>query len=76
MSSSGTYPASAFERRPGFPIALRPAGKRVRVRFAGTTIVDTDRAMVMLEDGHQPVYYFSRDAVRMDLLSRTEHSTH
>jgi hypothetical protein len=27
----------------------------------------------MLEDRHAPVYYFVRDEIRMDLLSRTTH---
>ncbi len=76
MSSSDTDPVAGFEKRPGFPMSLRPAKKRIRVRFGGTTIADTQRAMVMLEDGHPPVYYFSRDAVRMELLSPTAHSTH
>jgi uncharacterized protein (DUF427 family) len=45
------------------------------VVFAGTTIVDATRAMVMLEDGHAPVYYFARDEIRMDLMSRTLHTS-
>ena len=32
--------------------------------------------MIMLEDGHAPLCYFARDEVRMDLLSRTTHSSH
>jgi adenylate cyclase len=67
---------SEFERTPGFPMAFRAAGKRIRVTIVGVTIVDTDRAMVMDEDAHVPVYYFPRDAVRMDLMTRTTHSSH
>jgi uncharacterized protein (DUF427 family) len=44
--------------------------------FAGTTIVDAAHALIVLEDGHAPVFYFARDEVRMDLLSRTTHSSH
>jgi uncharacterized protein (DUF427 family) len=57
-------------------MSFEPAGRRVRAVFAGATVVDAARAMVMLEDGHAPVYYFDRDEVRMDLLQRTAHSTH
>ena len=57
-------------------MSFHRAGKHIRVVFAGTTIVDAAHAMVMLEDGHAPVYYFARDEVRMDFLSRTTHSTH
>lgn len=76
MASSVVSPARGFDRRPGYPMSFQPARKHIRVVFAGTTIVDSARAMVMLEDGHAPVYYFERDEVRMDLLSRTTHSTH
>ena len=76
MTSSDPRPALAFDRRPGFPMSFQPAEQRIRAVLAGTTIVDAVRAMVMLEDGHAPVYYFERDEVRMDLLSRTTRSTH
>ena len=76
MTSSDFHFALRFERQPGYPMSFQPAAKRIRGEFAGTTIVDAARAMVMLEDGHRPVYYFRRDEVRMDLLSRTTHSSH
>ena len=76
MTSSDTRPARGFERRPGYPMSFQPADTHIRLEFAGTTIVDAARAMIMLEDGHAPVYYFARDEVRMDLLSRTTQSTH
>lgn len=50
--------------------------KRVRTMFAGTTIADSRRVMTMHETGHLPVYYFPRDDVHMDLLQKTNHSTH
>ena len=76
MTSSDTRPAPGFDRRPGYPMSFHPAAKHIRVVFGETTIVDAACAMIMLEDGHAPVYYFERDEVRMDLLSRTAHSSH
>ena len=76
MTSSDAPPAPGFDRRPGYPMSFKPAERRIRAAFAGTTIVDAPGAMIMLEDGHAPVYYFRREDVRMDLLSRTTHSTH
>ena len=76
MSSNDAHPALGFARRPGYPMSFRPSDKHLRVVFADTTIVDATHAMVMLEDGHMPVYYFRRDEVRMDLMDRTSHSTH
>ena len=75
MTSSDEHPAG-FDHRPGFPMSFRPAGGRVRVIFAGTVVADTAHAMVMQETGHEPVYYFAPDAVRMDLLIPTAHASH
>jgi len=42
--------------------------KRVRVRFGGETIADSERVRLLREAGCLPVYYFPREEVRMDLL--------
>jgi uncharacterized protein (DUF427 family) len=76
MTLSDACPAPGFSRRPGFPMSFQPAVGHIRVVFAGTTVVDAAHAMIMLEDGHAPVYYFAPDEVRMDLLSRTTHSSY
>jgi len=76
MTSNETRLALGFSRRPGFPMSFQRATGHIRVVFEGTTIVDAAHAMIMVEDGHAPVYYFARDEVRMDLLSRTNHSSH
>ena len=75
-SSDAARPAPGFDRQPGYPMSFQLAVRHIRVVFAGTTIVDAAHAMIMLEDGHAPVYYFAHDEVRMDLLSRTTHSSH
>ena len=76
MTSSDARPAPGFDRRPGYPMSFRPAVRHVRVVFAGATVVDAAHAMIMLEDGHAPVYYFAREEVRMDLLTPTDHASH
>src|ERR687891_1731390 len=67
-------PASA--RQPDYEITFEPSPKRVRVAVGDTVIADTTRARLLRESGHMPVYYFPREDVRMDLLSRTDRSTH
>ena len=69
-------PSSGFEPRPGYPMSFKAANKNIRVSFADTIIVDTDRAMVMHEDGHAPVYYFAREDINMQLLTPTSHLSH
>ena len=55
---------------------MEPTPKRVRVLFGGETIANSVRTLVMQETGHQPVYYFPMDDVRMDLMVATDSSTH
>jgi uncharacterized protein (DUF427 family) len=50
--------------------------RKVRVVFGGETIAESGRAMLMLEAWHTPLYYFPQEDVRMDLMIRTDHSTH
>lgn len=75
MTTHDVPDTAAFERRPGFPMSFHPTGKRIRVLFAGTTVAESRRAMVMDEDGHQPVYYFPKEDVSADHLSATTHSS-
>lgn len=51
-------------------------GRRVRCVFAGETIVDTMRGMLLHETGLLPVLYAPFDDLRTDLLEETDHTTH
>ncbi len=57
------------------PIRFEPSERRIRAEIAGMTIADTDKAMLMCEPGHQPVYYLPTSDIRMDLMQRTNHRT-
>jgi len=57
-------------------VILEPSPRRVRVMFNGETIADSSAMQMLHEDGHLPIYYFPVDDVRMDLLEKTDHSTH
>jgi uncharacterized protein (DUF427 family) len=48
---------------------------RVIVRAAGETVADSHDAVVLHENGYDPVYYLPRSDVRMDLLEPTGHTT-
>lgn len=50
--------------------------KRIRVMFDGETIADSTNALLMMEAWHRPAYYFPQSDVRMDLMRRTDNSTH
>ena len=60
---------------PGRSLYLEPTPKRIRVEVEGETVADSRRAILLQESGLQPVYYFPRDDVRIDLFEPTERHT-
>jgi uncharacterized protein (DUF427 family) len=69
-------PAPGFARQPDRIMDYTQAGKRVRVIFDGQTIADTQAAIALQEADYPVGYYFPKADVRMDLLRRTDHSSH
>jgi len=50
------------------PPRLEATARRIRVVHEGVAIVDTTRALRVLETSHPPVYYVSPQDVRMELM--------
>ena len=75
-AASATRKPSGYAAHPGYRIDFEPSPRRVRVLFAGETIVDARQPMLLHESHHIPVYYFNQADMRMDLLSPTSHTTH
>jgi uncharacterized protein (DUF427 family) len=83
-----TNATGPFSREPTgrFNVPIEPATgavlfwdavpQRIRVMFAGETVVDTLRAKLLHETGHLPVYYFPQADVRDGVLVRSEKRTH
>jgi len=61
---------------PDHPITISPADGKIRVTVAGTIVAEPQRALLLEEKGHSPVYYLPRDDADMSLLVRTEHYTY
>ena len=57
------------------PPRLEPTGRQIQVVFDGVTIVDSRRALRVLETSHPPVYYVPPDDVRMEHLTPTHRRT-
>jgi uncharacterized protein (DUF427 family) len=75
----GKQPAGTFNFEPpppGRALYLEPTPKRIRVEVGGVTIADSRRAMMLHESGQQPIYYFSPDDVRADVLAPSDRHTH
>jgi len=56
------------------PIAV-PAGRHVRVVFAGQLIAETRRPIKVMETSHPPVYYLPLDDVAREVLRSSPHAT-
>jgi uncharacterized protein (DUF427 family) len=61
---------------PDHPIHLEAAARRVRARYKGRVIADSDGVLMLREAGYHPVAYFPRQDVSMEYLSRTDRRTH
>ena len=61
---------------PGYRVVIQDSPRRVQAVFNGETVADSARMKMMHETRHLPVYYFPIDDVRMDLLEKTDHTTH
>ncbi len=71
--------AEAVEAPPahtGYRVVIEPSPARIRAVNRGETVADIARALIKHETRLQPVYYFPRADVRMDLLQRTSEHTH
>ncbi len=65
-----------YAKNPDYRIDIEPAGKSVRIEVNGQIIIESGNALLMHEQNHQPVYYFSRADVKMEFFQRTDNSTH
>jgi uncharacterized protein (DUF427 family) len=74
----GKEPAGRFDVRIEAQNGLlyfEPARPRIRALFAGETIVDSLRPMLLHETGRLPVYYFPEADVQFDLLEPSTRAT-
>ncbi|MEZ2128791.1 MULTISPECIES: DUF427 domain-containing protein [unclassified Sinorhizobium] len=49
--------------------------RRMRVRFGGAWIADSENVVLLFEPGRYPVAYFPESDISSDALQRTEHTT-
>jgi uncharacterized protein (DUF427 family) len=54
---------------------IEPLRRRMRVRFGGTWIADSEHVLLFFEPGRYPVAYFPETDVAPDTLTRAEHTT-
>lgn len=61
---------------PDHPITITQNPKRVRVTADGVVIAETAHALTLKEASYPAVQYVPRQDANMELLSRTERTTH
>src|SRR5215471_3444264 len=54
---------------------MEPLRRRMRVRFGGTWITDSENVLLLFEPGRYPVAYFPEADVSANTLERSEHTT-
>ena len=69
-------PAPGFRKRPDHRIRIEPAQGRVVVTFAGRTVADSRRALVMQESGYPPIHYIPEADLDTGLMRPSERTTH
>ena len=52
-----------------------PLRRRIRVRFGGAWIADSEHALLLFEPGHYPIAYFPEADISPDTLQRIRHTT-
>src|SRR5215467_6416827 len=54
---------------------VEPLRRRMRVRFGGNWIADSESALLLFEPGHYPMAYFPATDISPNTLHNTEHTT-
>lgn len=57
-------------------ITLHPSKQRMQVQVDSILLADSTNTLELREHGYPPRHYFSREDVRMDLLTVSEHTTY
>lgn len=56
-------------------LSIEPFAGTVTVRFSDAIIASTERAKIVRESGHDPVYYVPFDDIYFELLEKTDKTT-
>src|SRR6201996_4682730 len=54
---------------------VEPLRRRMRVRFGGSWIADSENILLLFEPGHYPMAYFPESDVSSNTLEKTEHTS-
>ena len=68
--------SEAYAKHPQHTLNFDDEPAVLRVRLGDLLIAETTRGLVLREGAYPPTVYIPREDVRMELLVRSDHSTH
>jgi len=74
--SNAVNPAPGFKRKPGHVVDIKPAGVSYRAMIGQTVVADSDKALLVEESNHDPVYYVPMADCDLTLFRPTERKTY
>lgn len=69
-------PAPGFDKHPGYQVNITPLASKLTVRVGDVIIAESDRAVVVEETRHRPVWYMPLDDVNSAYTQATETETY
>lgn len=66
---------SAWLSHPDYQIDIRESNKRISILINSEIVADSQHALILSEQGHDPVYYFPREDIRLERLHKIEKVT-
>lgn len=69
-------PTSESAAPPPRKITLEPAPGPVRVEFAGTALAESDRALILREEGLPPAFYIPQDDIHWQAMAESDRQTY
>ena len=72
MSLALSHAVRAQTTAPNGRVAVEPVAKRIRVRFGGEVVADTEHALLLLERDHLPVYYLPLADIKGEFLEAVD----
>jgi len=75
MPHPHTNPGPGYASHPGHKITIEASSDPVRVELGGETVAESANTLLLRESGYDPVLYFPRGDVAMEMLEQSDHRT-